>query len=734
MPKIIDVPGHGHVEFPDDMSDDQIVAAIKQNTKPQPAAKPFGQQLNDLVSDLPRQVGLTARYGLEGVGDALDFVSSPIRAGLNAVLPNKQRSVADVIAGTPARSAIEGRTGKDLADRLHLPEPASSGERVVGDVTRMLAGAAVPIGVAGRVAQGAGGVTRGVAQQLAANPLQQLASAGAAGAAGGYTRETGGNAGSQLLASLAAGVAAPAAMSGAQRMAATARQMVNRPTLTPAQIDIQISRALGGSGLDLTRIAPDVQASIRNDVAQAMKVSDDLDPDALRRLVDYRLTGLTPTVGKLTRDPATFTQEENLMRVGANSKDKAAQQLGSIKNTNNNRLIDLMNSSGAATPDDAIGGANKIMGALQSRDARAQGIIGRLYDRARDSTGRSASLDPSAFTQRAGDLLHDANVESFLTPDIRNKLNGFASGQVPLTVEIAEQFKTGIGRLQRNSADGNVRHALGLVRQALDETPLVGAQPPGAAGGNQLMGGSQLAGAQSAGLGQEAIDAFNRARRVNRLYMQTVENTPALAAVRDGVEPDKFVQQFIVGNGAKASVAGVDSLYQQIKGNPEAMGAVKGQIARYLKTEALNGARDEVGNFSQSGFNDALSRIGERKLRMFFSPEEVDQLKAIGRVGSYEQVAPAGAFPNRSNTAGAISGILDRIIGSSVLSKIPAGRMLLQEPIENIVIGQKAQNALTVPRALQTGPRAANPLLSPAGQGLMLSPALLMGGQDDKKR
>jgi hypothetical protein len=705
------------VNGPDGATEQQAFQMLQaQLAPPKPATKPFGQQLNDLVSDLPRQVGLTGRYALEGVGDALDFVATPIRAGLNAV-------------GIPSQPG----TGRALANTIGLPEPRNAQERMVGDATRMLAGAAVPIGVAGRVAQGAGGATKAVAQQLASNPLQQLASAGAAGAAGGYTRETGGNAGSQLLASLAAGVAVPAAMGAGQRIGAAARQMVNRPAPTPAQIDIQITRALGGSGLDLTQIGPEVHAAVRNDVAQALKVSDDLDPEALRRLVDYRMTGLTPTVGKLTRDPATFTQEENLMRVGANSKDKAAQQLGSIKNTNNNKLIDLMNSSGAATSDDAIGGANKIMGALQSRDARAQSIIGRLYDRARDSSGRSAPLDPSAFTQRAGDLLHEANVESFLTPDIRNKLNGFASGKIPLTVEIAEQFKTGIGRLQRNSTDGNVRHALGLVRQALDEAPLVGAQPAGAVGSNQLMAGGQLANAQAAGVGQEAIDAFNRARRVNRLYMQTVEDTPALAAVRDGVEPDKFVQQFIIGNGAKASVAGVDSLYQQIKGNPEAMGAVKGQMARYLKSEALNGARDEVGNFSQSGFNDALSRIGERKLRMFFSPDEVDQLKAIGRVGSYEQVAPAGAFPNRSNTAGAISGILDRIIGSSVLSKIPAGRMLLQEPIENIVIGQKAQNALTVPRALQTGPRAANPLL-PAGQGLMLSPALLMGGPDDKKR
>jgi hypothetical protein len=562
-----------------------------------------------------------------------------------------------------------------------------------------------------------------------------LASAGAAGAAGGYTRETGGDGVSQTLASLAAGVAAPAAMAGAQRAGTGLRQMMNRLAPPPAQIDIQISRALGGSGLDLTRLAPEVQTGIRNDVAQALKVSDDLDPDALRRLIDYRTTGATPTVGKLTRDPAVFTQEENLMRVGANSKDKAAQQLGSIKNTNNGRLIQLMNETGAATSDDAIAGAEKVISALKERGARADQIIGGLYDKARDSGGRSAALDHYAFTQRAGDLLHESNVESFLTPDIRNKLNGFAEGRIPLTVEIAEQFKTGIGRLQRNASDGNVRHALGLVRQALDETPLVGASPAPVNGGNQLVAaGGQLAEAQGAGLGQEAIDAFNKARSMNRSWRQIVEKTPALQAVEDGVEPDKFVQQFVVGSGNKASVAGVAALRQSIKGSPEAMGAVKAQIASTLKKAALNGATDEVGAFSQSGFNKAFDAIGERKLRMFFTPEEVEKLKAIGRVASYEQKAPVGEAIGRSNTAAAGFNILDRIISSSFLAKLPLGRMALQEPIENIVIGQKAKGALDATSALPVGDRVRVPLRIGAGGGLAVSPAIGLGAQDDEQR
>jgi hypothetical protein len=673
-------------------------------------------------------------------GDALDFLSSPIRAGLNAVLPNKQRGVADVIAGNGSRPAIDGRSGQVLADALGLPQPASSAERVVGDVTRMMAGGAVPIAAAGRVAQGAGGVTKAVAQQLAANPLQQLASAGAAGAAGGYTRETGGNDAAQFLASLSAGVAAPMAVGGMQRAAsAAAGAMSRRAAPSPqqvAQIDITINSALQDSGLRLGDLPAQVAQGIRNDVAAAFRTSDQVSPDAIRRLADYRLTGATPTAAGLTLDPAIVTQQKNLAKLGINSKDQVAQQLGRTANANNRTLTAGLNDLGAATADDQIAGAGRVMDALASRDARAQSIIGDLYDKARDSAGRSAQLDHVTFTNRAGDLLHEANVESFLTPDIRNKLNGFASGEIPLTVEIAEQFKTGIGRLQRNSTDGNVRHALGLVRQALDDTPLAQQSAPAQAfGGNQMTAPGGLAGAPPAqNLGQEAIDAFNKARGMNRSWMQIVERTPALQAVRDGIEPDKFVQQFIVGSGTKASVMDVAQLKSSIKSSPDAMGAVRDQITAYLKQRALNGAADEVGNFSNTAYNKALAGIGDRKLNLFFKPEEIAQLKAIGRVASYEQFQPAGSAVNNSNTAAAGGAmLLDRIANSPLLSKLPFGQQAIAQPLQNISVGLQAGRALDVPAAIAIpGRSATTDLLQRAGLGI--SPAAFMDLESEEDR
>lgn len=679
---------------------------------PAPQVKPFGQQLNDSIADMPRQLGLTARYGIESAGNTFDtLIGNPLRTLAAPVFGNKP--TAD--------------TGGSLADLVHLPKPQTAMERVVGDATRTLASGAIPIALAGRVAQTSTGVTKGVADLLSANRAQQLVSAASAGGAGGYVRETGGNATTQTLASLAAGIAAPAAMNAGQRLAATAARSLTPSPQQGAQIDITINNALQSSGMQLGDLPASIASGIRNDVAAAYKTGGVLSPDGIRRLADYRLTGATPTAASLTLDPGVVSRQKNLAKLGINSKDPVAQQLAQTENSNNNVLIRGLNDLGGSTADDSISGAQKIMSALSTKDDRAQGYIGDLYSQARAEDGRAAPLDHTAFTNRAADLLNGANAESFLTPDIRSKLNDFATNKVPLNVDIAEQFKTNIGRLQRNSTDGNTRYALGLVRQALDQTPLLTPQA-----GASTAGIGQLAAPGAANIGQDAIKAFNEARSANRSWMQTVENTPALAAVRDGIEPDKFVNKFLVGSGDGASVMSVAQLKNQIKDTPEAMQAVREQITSFLKQKALNGSEDEVGKFSQSAYNNAFKSIGERKLNLFFKPDEVNQLKAIGRVASYEQVQPVGSAVNNSNTAGTAGAMwLDRVASSPLLSKIPVLGSAIQPAAQNIVIGMKAGNAMNVPMNIaRPGARA-----SLLGPGMGLSPAaLLLQQQDERNR
>jgi hypothetical protein len=708
----------GRFEVPEGTTPEQAQAMIAAQVKAQPAPKieapapGFGKQLDTAIRDLPRQVGLTARYGAEGVGDVLDFVTSPIRAGLNAILPNKAPTQADLVTGAAPRQQIEGRSGEVLANLLGLPKPQTAGERVVGDATRLLAGGALPIaGAAGALARtpvAAQTAGRGVLQQLAASPGTQMASAAAAGGAGGYTRETGGGPGAQMIASLGAGIAAPFGVAASQRAASAARQAMTPRTVPPQRIDITINNALRGDGMQLADLPADIAASLRQDVAQAFQMGEKLSPDALRRLADYRFTGLTPTRARLSLDPGEVTRQANLAKAGANLRDPAAQQLAQTQNTNNQALVRNLNELGATGADDILAGGERIMSALESRNDIAKKAIGQAYNAARDTSGRAAMLDPSAFTRRANDLLDDALLGGKLPGDVRNLLNRAATGEMPLTVDVAEQFKTRLGELQRATTDMAERKALGLVRSALDDTPLQQGQE----------------------IGQQSVEAFNQARALNRAWMQTVEKTPALQAVRDGMAPDKFVQQFIVGASNKANVRDVEQLARVLKGNDEALVAIKDQITAHLKEKATGGAADEVARFSQSAYNKALNAIGERKLGLFFQPDEVARLKALGRVASYEQVQPVGSAVNNSNTAGAAMGLLERISTAPLLGKIPLIGPALEGPLQNIVVSQQSGAALNAPGALLMNV----PRLPAARRPTALTPAALLGTETEEQR
>ena len=136
-------------------------APQQPSATPQPSANQIGeqapaqeaapQQKRGMVQELGRQVGLTARYGLEGLGQAAEVFTEPV-AGL-------MRG-----AGVPVKST--GQQVSGLADAMGLPQPENATERVVGDMSRFVAGAG-----------GMAGAARGAAGAMQAGPLQKAVQA-----------------------------------------------------------------------------------------------------------------------------------------------------------------------------------------------------------------------------------------------------------------------------------------------------------------------------------------------------------------------------------------------------------------------------------------------------------------------------------------------------------------------------------------------------------------------------
>ena len=654
--------------------------------------KAAGKSLNRGLSDIPRQIGLTARYALEGPAQAAQIFTEPV-AGLMRLGGIKTKPLGEVASG--------------LADTLGLPKPESGQERVVGDATRLLAGTGGMLGASRAMAQ-LPGMLGTVGAGMSANPTAQLTSATGAGVMGGLSREGGGNEMQQAGAALIGGVAGGMVPGAANAAVNAGKRLFNR--LTPQQMDVQISNVLQRAGMDYSQVPERARQSLRTQMQDALRAGQELDPAAVRRLAEFQTIGATPTRGMVTQDPVRITQEMNLAKMGANSADGQLQGLARVQNQNNARLIDVVNEQGASRGDMFRAGQSAIE-AIQGQDARLAQNVSGLYSQARDTAGRSANLNGVEFTRRASQLLDDNLLGGSLPKDVENHLNRIAAGEVPFNVDYAEQLKTRIGALQRASNDGSTRMALGVVRRALDDTSLMPAAPVNP--GNLPMVPGALPPTQAT-LGQESINAFNQARQAARERFAWQESGRPVAAAVEGAQPDKFIQQFVV-NGTVADARNLASNAPTSE--------VRDAILNHLKDKALSGAADEVGKFSQSAFNRELNKIGDRKLSLFFSPEELNQLRTVGRVASYMQTQPVGSAVNNSNSGALLLGK-----GIDVLNNVPVIGPLAGPALQNININMQqraAQNVAPGLLAIQPKQRLMPGLLNPAtafGGGLLAPP------------
>lgn len=705
------------VTAPDDATSEQVQAMVAQSAGQQPdAVQTAGAALSRGLGAIPRQVGLTARAGLSGLGDVLGVFSNPIASAIN---------LGFIAAGKGAPIPNASDTMAALSNRVGLPKPETPTERVAQESARLMAGTGT-FGAAGKAAQlGTEGAKR-VGQFLTQALDSQLAAAGGAGLLGGSVKESGGGPGAQFAAAMIGG-ALGGAVPGAARGAKDWITGLAAPKMPQQQIDMRIERLLSEQGIDWKAIPAGARASLREEISGALRAGKELDPVAVRRLLDFKTVGATPTRGMVTLDPVQLTREKNLSKLSANSAAGELHGLPRIENENNRTLIAKLNEG---KPGDSFAAGEQAIGAILGRDARARSVENRLYSEARDAAGRSIPLDRNAFVNKAYENLAQSNKGAFLPENVGKLLEQIRLGKathggqefdVPFNVDVIDNLKTTLASASRGTNDGNVKSAIKAVRDALEATPI--APVKRGFGGSQVV--TRQAGdamRQADDLPAQALGAFDRARGVARARRTWQESAPAIEAAIDGASPDQFVKKFVLSESA--AFDDVSKLARELKRNPQAQAAVKSAIVGHLKDKALSGAADEVGRFSAAGYNRALNAL-DRKLPLFFSADEIAQLKAIGRVASYTTTQPVGSAVNNSNTAGMLAGRgLDALTG--IANKLPFGRMAITDPIQSIMlsVGQSGAqktlpgllmhepaipltNRLAVPSVLATGLLAA---------------------------
>jgi hypothetical protein len=223
MPQIIEVPGHGQVEFPDGMSDGDIATAIRRNMMipKEPSA----------VDRAGRVAGLGARAVTQGVLGLPVMVGDAVNQGVNLGIKG-----INAVAGTDIQPRASVQDGfQSLMNNAGLPEPQTMPERFATGVTSALAGTGAQLQAA-RQAPGA------VAEILRSVPGKQVASAATGAAAAQGVAEAGGGTAAQMAAGVAGGMVpfGPQMMRGARPLTPTeqtgADAIASGLTVPPTQV------------------------------------------------------------------------------------------------------------------------------------------------------------------------------------------------------------------------------------------------------------------------------------------------------------------------------------------------------------------------------------------------------------------------------------------------------------------------------------------------------------------
>lgn len=265
-------------QLPDDNSRTQAKVQFDKQTGPSAirpddiVVRPTADQLEppSFGEQLGRAAVRTGKAVAEGAIGLGDLLATPIRAGLNAVLP------ADQQLGTGAQS-IDYYAQKAVPNIDFAPQNA--GERYGDAISRGIGGTLTGIGVGNIAAGAANPVVAGVGSTLAANPGTQLTSAVTGSSAAQGAKDLGAGPVGQIAAGLVGG-ALPIAPSLAGSVAQS---------------------ALVGGAAGRQRIA--------------------------QNIADFANAGATPTVGQATEGPIARGVESLLAKTpGAVTQMKTAAQ------------------------------------------------------------------------------------------------------------------------------------------------------------------------------------------------------------------------------------------------------------------------------------------------------------------------------------------------------------------------------------------------------------------------
>lgn len=468
---------------------------------------------------------------------------------------------------------------------------------------------------------------------------------GAAGGAGSaIATELGADPATAATVSLLAGVAG-----------AKVAERIPKPKPKPTAQELLNEKASGqsmgaaGAAVDLQKLSPDLRAAVEKAVQQT---GGAVNPEVLARQIqaDSLPVKVRLSEGQALGDERLISLEQNARgKHEGYSKGFAAQNKALVEN-----MRVLRDESG---PDvfstNATEHGDTLIARYQAIDEARNADIGAKYQALQDAAGGEFPIDTQALATNVRTALKKQLATNNAPADVMALLDESAANG-KMSLEDFETMRTTLARVQRSASDGQVRHAAGVIRQQVEQLPLV----------------------ESA---QNLKGLADAARSASRERFQALEADPAYkAAVNGTTPPDKFVQKFVIG-GTRDNVA---RLSDAMSGDERAAQTVKVATLDHLRKAA---GIDEGynGNFTQAGFNKALAGL-EPKLGYLLDAKTAEMTRTVGDVARYTQFQPKGSFVNNSNTfvaaaaekaADTLEGVLNYKTGGIPVASFVRGAM-----------------------------------------------------------
>lgn len=355
------------------------------------------------MQEVGRQVGLTARHGIEGL----------------TAIPNM---IGDAVG------LESSKTVSDWLTKLGLPQAEGAQERVVGDVTRAMAGQGGTVKLGQAMTNAAGPVAKTVGDLLASRSGAQVAGAVGASGAAGTTREMGGGAGAQTVAGLMGGLVAPVA----------------------ADVVVKGTKAAGRGVVAAAK--PFTESGRQEVVGDTLKRLATNPEAAQQRLADAAeiVPGSQPTTAQASRDPGLLTAERALRSgpTGGQFAERAGKQ-------NQARNILLSNLAG----DDAA-----LKAAKSERSAAAKTAYGSALDQPitapKELTDLAKRPAVAEAVKRAKAIALEEGVE---LGDPMSSVKGLHYIKLALDDTLDSSFTSGIGKTQKHAIEGSRQELLSLI-------------------------------------------------------------------------------------------------------------------------------------------------------------------------------------------------------------------------------------------------------------------------------